>query len=354
MYALFDQDGSNDLDFGEWLAATVRFCTYARGALVSLAFHLADSDADGAISAEEVAALARGLADDPALHIDAAAVLAAASPTAADGSGAAATAAAEAAAAAAPAPSPDAGAAAAAPAAAAAAAAAPLRITERAFMSFALRNPAITLPALRLQEKLRAEMGGEEFWEAASRRREAAAAAAAAGGAATAGGAGRRTSITKSAPAGVTEVTLAKTFAATVFHPGGGGSQATVHPETVLHALQALAAGRASGESDTEADDAARSYAAMVGAAPGAIAAALAAGLSSVIAGRAGKYARRGNSPAVEAALAAKAARDAASAAAIVERERREAAAAAAIVVASAVDGKVDSARSARVAPAAA
>ena len=53
VFAIFDVDGSNEIDFKEFVVALWQYCTLGRAQLIMFAFDLYDRDSSGAIDFEE-------------------------------------------------------------------------------------------------------------------------------------------------------------------------------------------------------------------------------------------------------------------------------------------------------------
>ncbi len=258
MFAIFDRNASGEVDFGEFLTAVWTFCIFTRASLASLAFNLMDTDGSGSIEATEVAALIRELADDPSYQVSTESLVEGKTPNPANEAKEADGEQKE---------------------AEADAFVPKLRISEEMFLAFALRHPAVTVPALELQKKLRSAIGGDAFWEGAALRR---------------GGGEDQGTVAQ-------EIALAKTFAAHAetskasgSTPKGSAGTATVHPETVFSALNRISSGGvALTEMDTAAaQEASASHSRIAGnVSAAAIATALASGLAAVVEMRAHKHA---------------------------------------------------------------
>jgi hypothetical protein len=332
MFSVFDRNASGEVDFGEFIVALWSFCTFTRAALAALAFSLLDTDGSGTLDEHEVTALVRDLSDDPNYAVDAHEFLqegggGGKKTTTGDNNHAAE--------AAPPAPAADAASSSSVP---------EERITEHMFLAFALKHPAVTLPALKLQGQLREAMGGEAFWLQASLRRAKAIGASkrsAPGSSTPKDALAAEEAEAEAAEAGARqEVERAKAFALlatesirAVKDGGGGGggrgsrASASVAPETAVDALRLLKSGSVS-RAHVDMSAATEAHAQHVSVL-GAITAAthhLAHGLDIVISLRSSKYGaskkKKRNTPESDTAVARKAARDKAAAEYALAQER--------------------------------
>lgn len=329
MFSVFDRNASGEVDFGEFCTALTAFCTFTRASLAGLAFHLLDSNNSGSIDATEVMALIRELADDPHFSIDAKELLSDVSKSVrsinTDGLSDASSVSTENISTESPTnagggpPSPI-----------ISSSGRTIKITEKMFLAFALKNPAITLPALRLQQQLREAIGGEAFWEETSLRRAKKAEEKAAA----------EVQETIKAPRGMShyeEIARSKRFAAhaessfALARHHGNMNSATIHPDSLVGALKLISTGAVSADDidEKDAEEAQQTYSAIVGNISAArVAQALVAGLETVVKLRAGKYAssRRKNPPEIRKTVARQNRRIAASDAARSAKDREIAA----------------------------
>jgi Ca2+-binding EF-hand superfamily protein len=330
MFSVFDRNASGEVDFGEFCTALTAFCTFTRASLAGLAFHLLDSNNSGSIDAVEVMELIRELADDPHFSIDAKELLSdvarsvrsinteavsQASSVSVEGGGDSREETKKESTTETTTTTPP----------------TKIKITEKMFLAFALKNPAVTLPALRLQQQLREAIGGEPFWEETSLRRAKKAEEKAAA---------QEVNETIKAPRGMShyeEIARSKRFAANAessFHlarHAGNMNSASIHPDSLVGALKLISSGSVTADDidEVNAEEAHHNYTVIVGNISAArIAHALVAGLDSVVKLRAGKYAssRKKNPPEIRKTVARQNRRLAASDAARSAKEREIAA----------------------------
>lgn len=119
------------------MAALWSFLTVSKLSLATLAFHLYDIDGSGLISADEISRLVKELNEDPAFDTSWLDTLDLEAITSSDAVGAAKG----------------------------------KRIGKDTFLQFAIRYPSILFPAIRVQEDMRARIGGQEFWNEVTQRR---------------------------------------------------------------------------------------------------------------------------------------------------------------------------------------
>lgn len=131
IFSIFDEDGSGQVDFREFLLSVWNYCTLTRATLDHFAFDLYDMDSDGQLSSDEINGMFRDLyGSDLHHHPSAKGVLTEL-----------------------------------------------LNICEQEsvditlFQDFVRKHPSLLFPAFQLQHALRTKILGESFWERASERR---------------------------------------------------------------------------------------------------------------------------------------------------------------------------------------
>ena len=135
IFGLFDANGNDEVDFGEFVTMCWSYMCMSRWATIQLAFALYDADDSGDVEGSEVRQMMEELTADPNfdtsmlsdLNLDRVSV--------------------------------------------GAEAARHLRVTLETFAAFSLKHPSILYPALRVQEDFRSKVGGLGFWSAICSRR---------------------------------------------------------------------------------------------------------------------------------------------------------------------------------------
>jgi Ca2+-binding EF-hand superfamily protein len=150
IFAMLDRNGSQEVDFGEWLASIWIYLSFSRMSLIGLAFQLIDFDGNGIIDISETEQFvkdlsASGLGENRSVNwaellkgIETAANVSASALTEEEKRRARKKG---------------------------------KDITEDIFARFALKSPAILFAALHIQEVMRERIGGKGFWEKATERR---------------------------------------------------------------------------------------------------------------------------------------------------------------------------------------
>jgi len=133
IFGLFDANGNDEVDFGEFVTMCWSYMCMSKYAMVLLAFALYDADDSGDVEASEVAAMLGELEADPNFDTRMISDLSLDKVSVGERKN--------------------------------------LRITLDTFTCFALKYPSVLYPALRVQEDFRSKIGGPGFWSAICSRR---------------------------------------------------------------------------------------------------------------------------------------------------------------------------------------